>query len=294
MNDKEGLFSMTAALWPIIRLSDYPIILSFWTNNLDPVIFHLWGPLAVRWYGMAYLAGFLGGYLLLLRLSKRGEFAVPPDELSSFIVHVAIYGVFLGGRLGYVLFYAGDTFIHDPLFLFRVWDGGMASHGGILGVILVTLWTARKKKISFWNLIDGLALVAPIGLFFGRIANFINGELWGRPTDVPWAVIFPQAGDPVPTPRHPSQLYEAFGEGLLLFAALWLIRRTTRGQHEGAISAAFLLIYAAARIAGECFREPDSTVYFGWLTKGQLYSGFMVIGAIAIIASKRQWWRKAG
>lgn len=269
--------------------SFFPLFLSYWTNNLNPVIVHLWGPLAVRWYGMAYLAGFLGGYLILLRMSKRGEFAVPPDELSNFIVHIAIYGVFLGGRLGYVLFYAGNAFLHDPLFLLRVWDGGMASHGGILGVILVTLWTARKKKISFWNLIDGLALVAPIGLFFGRIANFINGELWGRPSDVPWAVIFPQAGDPVPTPRHPSQLYEAFGEGLVLFTALWLIRRTPWGKREGFLGAVFLVLYAVARITSEFFRTPDEgyALYLGWITKGQLYSGFMVIVAIVIIVSKR-------
>ncbi|MFA7257010.1 MAG: prolipoprotein diacylglyceryl transferase [Kiritimatiellales bacterium] len=269
-----------------------PIFLSYWTNNLNPVVFHLWGPLAVRWYGLAYLAGFLGGYLILLRMSKRKEFAVPPNELSNFIVHIAIYGVFLGGRLGYVILYGWNTFIYDPLFLFRVWEGGMASHGGILGVIAVVLWTAWKKKISFWNLTDGLALVAPIGLFFGRIANFINGELWGRPTDVPWAVIFPQAGDPDPTPRHPSQLYEAFGEGLILFTALWLIRRTAWGKREGVLSAAFLVLYAIARIVSEFFREPDSTVYFGWLTKGQLYSSFMIVAAIIIVISKKLYRKR--
>jgi len=284
---------MTSFL-PIFQYSTIPTFLAAWTHDLNPVLFHIWGPLAVRWYGLAYLLGFLGGYLLLLRMSKRGEFAVPPDELGNFIIHIAIYGVFLGGRLGYVIFYAWDVFIHDPLFLFRVWEGGMASHGGIIGVILVILWTAWKRKVSFWNLTDGLALVAPIGLFFGRIANFINGELWGRPTDVAWAVIFPQAEDLIPTPRHPSQLYEAFGEGLFLFTVLWLIRRTAWGKREGTLSAAFLLIYAAARIASECFREPDSTIYFGWLTKGQLYSGFMVAGAIVIIASKRLWLRNDG
>jgi phosphatidylglycerol:prolipoprotein diacylglycerol transferase len=271
---------------PIIQLSNYPIFFAFWVHNLDPVIFHLWGPLAVRWYGIAYLLGFLGGYLLLLRLSKRGEFAVPPQELSNFIVYIAIYGVFLGGRLGYVLFYAWDIFIHDPLFLFRVWEGGMSSHGGLIGVILVVLWTAWKKKIPFWNMTDCLALVTPIGLFFGRIANFINGELWGRPADVSWAVFFPQAGDPSPTPRHPSQLYEAFGEGLFLFIALWLLRRTAWGRRDGSLSAAFLVIYAIVRIASECFREPDSTIYFGWLTKGQLYSSFMILAAVIIL------WRK--
>ncbi len=261
-------------------------MMEYWVHNLDPVIFHIWGPLAVRWYGLAYLLGFLGGYLLLLRMSKRGEFAVPPQELGNFIVHLAIYGVFLGGRLGYVLLYAWDIFIQDPLFLFRVWEGGMASHGGILGVILVVLCTAWKKEYNFWNITDGLALVAPIGLFCGRIANFVNGELWGRPTDVAWAVIFPQAEDLIPTPRHPSQIYEALGEGLVLFIALWLIRRTTWGKRNGSLSAVFLILYAAARIASECFREPDSTIYFGWLTKGQLYSSFMILGAVIIL------WRK--
>ncbi len=263
-------------------------LLAFWTHNLDPVIFHIAGPLAIRWYGLAYLLGFLGAYLILRQLTNRNEFAVPAEELSGFMVNLAIFGVFLGGRLGYVFLYAWDTFIHDPLFAFRVWEGGMASHGGMIGVIAVLLWTARKYKCSFWNLTDGLALVAPIGLFFGRIANFINGELWGRPTQVAWAVIFPQAGDATPTPRHPSQLYEAFGEGLFLCAALWLIRRTPWGKREGALSACFLFIYAAARISVEFFREPDSTVYLGWLTKGQLYSGFMILAGVAILIGKKR------
>lgn len=270
-----------------------PYALSYWTHNLNPVIFPIAGPLAVRWYGMAYLLGFLGGWLILRHLSRRGEFAIPPDELSNFIVHIAVFGVFLGGRLGYVLFYAWDTFLNDPLFTFRVWEGGMASHGGMLGVMAVVFWTARKRKVSFWNLTDGLALAAPVGLFFGRLANFINGELWGRPTDVSWAVIFPQANDVVPVPRHPSQLYEAFGEGLLLFIALWLLRRTAWGKHEGVLSAAFLLLYAVARISTEFFREPDSTVYFGWLTKGQLYSSIMILAGIMILATRKERLCKA-
>ncbi len=264
----------------------FPHVLSFWTHRLNPVIFDLWGPLAIRWYGLAYLFGFLAGYFILKYLSNRGEFAVPPQDLSNFMVHIAIYGVFLGGRLGYVILYAWNEFLHDPLFFFRVWEGGMASHGGIIGVLLVLLWTARRRHISFGNLMDGLALVAPIGLFFGRIANFINGELWGRVTEVPWAVIFPTAGDRIPTPRHPSQLYEALGEGLFLFVVLWLIRYTTWGKREGVVSVVFLIFYAVVRISVEFFREPDSTIYFGWLTKGQLYSGFMIVGAIWIIIGK--------
>lgn len=280
---------MTLPVSPMIQLSNYPIVLSFWVHDLNPVIVHLWGPLAVRWYGMAYLLGFLCGWLVLRRMARRGEFAVPAEAVGSFIVHVAIYGVFIGGRVGYVLLYGFNEFLRDPLFLFRVWEGGMASHGGMLGVLLVLLWYARTKNVSFWNLSDGLALVAPIGLFFGRIANFINGELWGRPAEVPWAVIFPQAGDPVPIPRHPSQLYEALGEGLLLFVFLWLIRRTAWGKREGAVSCLFLILYAAARIPCEFFRTPDEgyALYFGWMTKGQMYSGVMVLGAIAIIAAKK-------
>jgi len=259
----------------------------YWTHNLNPVIFQIAGPLALRWYGLAYLLGFLVGYFILRRLSRRDEFAVPTEELSNFMVYLAIFGVFLGGRLGYVLLYDWNTFADDPLFIVRVWEGGMASHGGMLGVIALLLWTARKYKCSFWNLSDGLAFIAPFGLFFGRVANFINGELWGRPTQVAWAVIFPKAGDTVPTPRHPSQLYEALGEGLFLFLALWLIRRTAWGKREGTTSALFLLFYAVARITVEFFREPDSTVYFGWLTKGQLYSALMILGAIAFFGWKR-------
>lgn len=275
---------------PIFQHSNIPLPpLAYWTHDLDPVLFHIWGPMAVRWYGIAYLLGFLGAYLILKRLAKRGEFAIPEEELGNFIVHLAIFGVFLGGRLGYVLLYARDLFFQDPLFVFRVWEGGMASHGGILGVLAVLLYYSWKKKISFWNLTDCLALVAPIGLFFGRIANFINGELWGRPTQVAWAVIFPQAGDPVPTPRHPSQLYEAFGEGLLLFLILWAARKTIWGKREGTVSAIFLLIYAIARITSEFFRTPDEgyQLYLGWITKGQLFSSFMILGAIIILLRKK-------
>ncbi len=267
--------------------------MTHWVHNLDPVIFQIAGPLAVRWYGIAYLLGFLGGYILLLRASKRGEFQVPKKELSNFIVWLAIGGVFLGGRLGYVLFYSFETFIRDPLFALRIWEGGMASHGGMIGVLLVLLCYAHRHKHSFWNLADNLAAVAPVGLFFGRVANFINGELWGRPTSVPWAVIFPQAGDAVPTPRHPSQLYEAFGEGLVLFIVLQLIRRTKWGQRNGAVSAGFLILYAAARIGAECFREPDAgyALYLDWITKGQLYSAVMVLAAISIMVAKKLYRR---
>ena len=261
--------------------------MNHWTHNLDPVIFHIWGPVALRWYGLAYLLGFVFGWLILRHLSKRGQFAVPPAEIANFIVSIAIYGVFIGGRAGYVLFYAFGDFLRDPLFLFRVWEGGMASHGGMIGVIIVALWYAKKYRAPLLNITDGLAFAAPAGLFFGRIANFINGELWGRPTDVAWAVIFPQAGDTVPTPRHPSQIYEALGEGIILFILLALIRRTAWGKQNGSTSAAFLILYAIARIAAEFFREPDSTVYFGWLTKGQLYSAVMLLVAAGVLCHQK-------
>ena len=271
---------------PLLQHSSLSLFLSTWTHNLDPVIFHIWGPMAVRWYGIAYLLGFLGAYLILKWLSKRDEFAISPSDLSNFIVHIAIFGVFLGGRLGYVLLYDLQLFIEHPSIFLRVWEGGMASHGGIIGVLAVLLWTAKKQKVSLWNLTDGLVLVAPIGLFFGRLANFINGELWGRPTQVAWGVIFPAAG---PEPRHPSQLYEAFGEGLFLFVALWLLRLTPWGKREGSVSVLFLVIYAIARIASEFFRTPDEgyELYLGWMTKGQLYSAFMIIAAIGILAGKK-------
>lgn len=261
--------------------------MTHYIHNINPIVFELGGPLAVRWYGISYLIGFVAAILLLRHWSKKGDFQVPVAEVSNFVVLLAFFGVFIGGRLGYVLLYGFDSFLSDPLYAFKVWEGGMASHGGMIGVFGVLLWTARKHKCSFWNLADGMALVTPIGLLFGRIANFINGELWGRPTQVAWGVIFPQAGDAVPTARHPSQLYEAFGEGLLLLIILWLIRRTAWGRREGAASALFLIIYAAARITVEFFREPDSTVYLGWLTKGQLYSFLMFVVAAAVITGKK-------
>jgi phosphatidylglycerol:prolipoprotein diacylglycerol transferase len=268
-------------------------------HNINPIVLELPGPLAVRWYGLAYLLGFIFCILLLRRWAKQGSFEVPPQEVSNFVVLMAFFGVFLGGRLGYVLFYAFDSFIQDPLYVFRIWEGGMASHGGFIGVVLYLLWYARKHHHSFFNLADNMACTASLGLGFGRLANFINGELWGRATDVKWAVIFPQeaglqygeynrslienlmAADQL-TPRHPSQLYQAFCEGFLVFGIMLLLRKTPWGKRPGALSAAYLVLYALARIGMEFFREPDSTVYFGWLTKGQLYSMLMIAGALII------------
>lgn len=273
--------------------------MTHYIHNINPILLQLGGPLAIRWYGLSYLLGFVASILLLRHWSKRGEFEVPEKEVSNFILMLAFFGVFLGGRLGYVLFYSLDTFLQDPLYVLRVWEGGMASHGGFIGVILFILWYARKNKHSFWNLTDNMAVTTSLGIAFGRLANFINGELWGRATDVKWAVTFPQElglhyGQYTPAqiqqlvadgqllPRHPSQLYQAAGEGFLVFALMMLLRRTAWGKRAGALSASYLVLYAIARIAMEFFREPDSTIYLGWLTKGQLYSALMIIGALII------------
>lgn len=274
----------------------------YYVHHFDPVLLHVAGPLAIRWYGLAYLFGFIAGWKLLIGFSRNGTFALPENEVGNFIMSIGIFGVLLGGRLGYALFYNLHETLADPLSLVQLWKGGMASHGGIIGVSCVLIWYARKHRVHLWNLADNLACVAPLGLMFGRLANFINGELWGRITTVSWAVIFPtEAGIPAGQrmeteqlramldagtlhPRHPSQLYEAAGEGLLLFVALMLIRRTPLGRRPGVLSAAFLTIYAAARIAGEFFREPDSTIYFGWMTKGQLFSLGMFIAAAIVFA----------
>jgi phosphatidylglycerol:prolipoprotein diacylglycerol transferase len=273
--------------------------MTHYIHNINPIVFEIGGPLAVRWYGLSYLLGFIAAILLLRRWSKKGEFEVPVEEASNFVVMLAFFGVFLGGRLGYVLLYGFDSFLNDPRYVFKVWEGGMASHGGLVGVILFMLWYAKKHKHSFWNLADNMACTASLGFAFGRLANFVNGELWGRATNVKWGVIFPQelglnfgqydlpmiaqrveAGELLP--RHPSQLYQAFAEGFLVFGIMMLLRRTAWGKRPGVLSASYLTLYALARIGMEFFREPDSTIYFGWLTKGQLYSALMILGAAVI------------
>ncbi len=277
--------------------------MTHYIHNINPVVFELGGPLAVRWYGLSYLLGFVAAILLLRNWAKKDEFEVPVAEVSNFVITLAFFGVFLGGRIGYVLLYGFDSFLSNPLYLFKIWEGGMASHGGLLGAIGFMLWYAKKHQHSFWNLADHMACTAALGFAFGRLANFINGELWGRVTAVKWGVIFPQeiglaygqydrpmieklveAGTLMP--RHPSQFYQAFAEGFLVFGIMLLLRRTAWGKRPGALGASFLLLYALARIGMEFFREPDSTLYFDWLTKGQLYSILMVIAAVLI------GWRK--
>jgi phosphatidylglycerol---prolipoprotein diacylglyceryl transferase len=280
-------------------------------HHINPIILPLFGPLAIRWYGLAYLLGFIGCILLLKHWAKKGEFEVAPKEVSNFVVSLALFGVFIGGRLGYVLFYGLDPFLSDPIYLIQVWKGGMASHGGFIGVLLFMLWYARKYQHSFWNLADNMACTASLGFAFGRLANFINGELWGRLTHSSWGVIFPlekgleygsytqEQIQPLIAsgelqPRHPSQLYQAAAEGFLVFGLMLLLRRTPWAKREGFLSASYFILYALARIAMEFFREPDAeqALFFGWLTKGQLLSLFMILGA-AIVLWKKQCFSRA-
>jgi phosphatidylglycerol---prolipoprotein diacylglyceryl transferase len=228
--------------------------------QFDPIALKL-GPLAVRWYGLMYLAGFVSGLLLgRMRARRRPDLGWTERQVDDLLFFVVL-GVVLGGRLGYVLFYKLGDYIDQPLHVFAVWEGGMSFHGGFLGVLVAMTWYAWKQKRRWLALTDFIApLVAP-GLGFGRLGNFINAELWGRPADVPWAVIFPNVDD---LPRHPSQLYEFACEGVILFVLLWLF--SARPRPMGAVSALFLIGYGAMRFAVEYTREPDS--FLGLLAAG--------------------------
>lgn len=247
--------------------------------NIDPVAFHI-GPLPVFWYGLMYLFGFFAGWALIslrIRYSPRG---FTQDQVSDIIFYAAI-GVILGGRLGYILFYDTQVIWTNPLLIFQTWKGGMSFHGGVLGVML-SLWIcARKMHKPFFALTDLITPVIPVGLGAGRIGNFINGELWGRTTDVPWAMIFPNGG---PYPRHPSQLYEFLLEGVVLFLILWIFSRKPRPL--GAVSGLFALCYGIFRCFVEFFREPDAPigyVAFGWVTEGQLLSIPLILFGISLL-----------
>ncbi len=322
--------------------------LATYFHNLNPVIFDIPGtPLAVRWYGLAYVAGFILGYLVLQQLAKKKLYCVEPDKLGDFITWVCILGVLLGGRLGEFFFYwlpeKGLTGLaEDPFWVVRVWEGGMASHGGIIGVLLVAMWYAHKNKLSIAAVTDGLAIVCTIGLFFGRVANFINGELYGRACEATHTLAckFPQelfelpvekqiqarvaidhalgtpienvvargadgqyiesyadailrlcrenpavcdAISPFLTPRYPSQLFEAVGEGLIIFIILMTVRLTCKNAPAGLFCALFCFLYATARITSECYKEPDANVWYG-ITQGQFLSfGVVALGIIFLI-----------
>jgi phosphatidylglycerol:prolipoprotein diacylglycerol transferase len=237
--------------------------------DFDPVALRL-GPLQIHWYALAYLAGFVGGWYYLKWLLKLKALPITAQALDDFLTW-AIAGVLLGGRLGYVLFYQFDYYLQHPLQVLYLWQGGMSFHGGLVGVIAAILLFCRARKIDPFAFGDLISAAGPIGLFLGRITNFINGELYGRVTDASWAVVFPRAGDNLP--RHPSQLYEAGLEGLLLFTLLWwLAVRTNALKSPGRIAGVFLCGYALSRFVVEFFREPDAQLGFIYAgaTMGQL------------------------
>ncbi|MEO6875549.1 MAG: prolipoprotein diacylglyceryl transferase [Opitutaceae bacterium] len=256
--------------------------LAYWTHNLSPFLIRFTDSFGIRWYGLSYLLGFVFAGWLLIRYAHKGRSLLPADKVTDFMVAIVI-GTMLGGRIGSFLLYHPEQLLHDPLSFFRVWEGGMASHGGFIGVTLAVAWFARSSKIRFLHLADLIASVTPAGLMFGRIANFINGELWGKPSTVPWAVIFPASPQPL-VPRHPSQLYEAMLEGALLLAFVqWRFWRGTEvRQHPGRLAGEFLLAYAVARAIGEIFREPDASLILG-LSRGTFYSIFLVAGGFVLI-----------
>ena len=241
-------------------------------SHPDPVALSL-GPLHVRWYGLMYLVGFLAGWFLARRRAASAGSTWTATAVDDLIFYCAL-GVIIGGRLGWMLFYGTERIFAEPLSMFRIWEGGMSFHGGLLGTTVALLWFSKRHGIPIYTIADLAASVTPIGLGFGRLGNFINGELYGRPTDVEWCMVFPAGG---PACRHPSQLYEASLEGVLLFTVLWLIGR--RPTPPGTICWSFLTGYGICRIVVELFREPDAHIglIFGSLSMGQMLSLPMII-----------------
>ena len=253
--------------------------------GLDPVLLEI-GPIKLRWYSLAYLAGILIGWWYLLKLIDRPG-APMARRHADDLVFYATLGVILGGRLGYVLFYRPEVYLADPVQILRIWDGGMSFHGGVIGTSLGILWLARKHKLDWLRVHDYVACCVPFGLFFGRLANFVNAELWGRPTDVPWAIVFPNGGG---VPRHPSQLYEAGLEGLLLFAILWFLFWKTEARYQpGKLVGTFLLGYGLSRFLVELVRQPDVGLeHLPWgLTMGQTLTVPMILGGAWLIATAK-------
>ncbi|MBB3225439.1 phosphatidylglycerol:prolipoprotein diacylglycerol transferase [Luteibacter sp. Sphag1AF] len=258
-----------------------PFVVSF-----DPVAFSL-GPVQVHWYGLMYLMGFLGAWGLGEYRRRKGRLAVSADAFSDLCFY-AMMGVVLGGRVGYMLFYTSINWIWtDPAALFRIWDGGMSFHGGLVGVLVAGLWWSRRHRVHFMDAVDFVAPVVPIGLGLGRLGNFINGELWGKPTDLAIGMIFPHAPDAMP--RHPSQLYEFALEGVVMFTVLWLY--SAKPRHRYAVSGLFALLYGSFRFLVEFVRLPDAQLgylAFGWVTMGQILSlPLIIVGILLLWLSRR-------
>lgn len=269
----------------------FALLAAHWVHDWDPVLFHFTDTIGIRYYGLAYLAGFAAAWWALRFYGKRGLTRLDADQAGDLMTALII-GVLVGGRLGYFAFYQPAEVLRDPLVLLRIMDGGMASHGGFIGVTVALWWCGRRFRMSVLHLADLVVSVAPAGIFFGRIANFINGELWGRPSNVPWAVIFPESRPGVPVeliePRHPSQIYAAVLEGLALVVLMqWLLWKTPWLQRApGRLTGVFLLGYSAMRTLSETFREPDAGLILG-LTRGTFYSLFLVLAGLAFIAFSR-------
>ena len=255
--------------------------------QFDPVLVQI-GPLAIRWYALAYITALVVGWRLVRRLAQRSPVVASPEQVDDFLTWATL-GVVIGGRVGYVLFYQPERFLAEPLQIFAVWTGGMSFHGGMLGVTTAIVLYCRRHAIPILGFADRIAIVSPMGLGLGRLANFINGELWGRPAPdwLPWAMIFPTGG---PIPRHPSQLYQALMEGAILFAIMLLLgRQQALRARFGFLTGAFLSGYALARIVGELFRQPDAFLgfLFAGATMGQLLSLPMLAAGIWLMARSR-------
>lgn len=253
---------------------------------IDPVAVSI-GAVKIHWYGIMYLIGFAAVYLLGQYRAKQAWSPIKPEAIEDLVTWGAM-GVILGGRIGYILFYNFGAFLENPLILFKIWQGGMSFHGGMLGVFTAMAWFAKKQNCTLWQLTDLIAPIAPIGLGAGRLGNFINSELWGRPTDVPWAMIFPNGGD---VARHPSQLYEAFLEGFVLFVIVWIY--TQKPRPTMAATGLAVMCYGCFRFFVEFYRLPDAHLGYlalDWVTMGQILSTPMIlIGAgLMVFAYKRE------
>lgn len=262
----------------------YPVALTY--PAIDPVAFRL-GPVAVHWYGLAYLAAFVFSALTARALARRWSLGLTDDDLMTVVLG-AVIGVVAGGRLGYVLVYGEGRYLRSPLEILAIWDGGMSFHGGLVGILVAGFVVARILKMPMLTLWDLGSVGAPSGFLFGRMANFINGELWGRVSDAPWAMVFPGAGT---LPRHPSQLYEAVLEGLVLVVVMFVLSRRTPPRPRGELVGWMIALYGCFRIAVEFFREPDVQLGFlagGWLTMGMLLSVPMVLAGAGLVVWARR------
>jgi len=245
--------------------------------HIDPVIVKI-GPFSLRWYGLMYILGFVSSYVLVLYQVKRKALKIERSQIDD-LLFALILGLIIGARLGYVLFYNIGFYIQNPLEIFQVWHGGMSFHGGLIGAFIAGFIVVKRQGFDFFKIADLMIPTCPVGIGLGRIGNFINGELFGKPSTLPWAMVFPQGGQ---IPRHPSQLYEAFFEGLLLFVILWLYK--DRKKRDGDVFALFLMLYGLFRIFCEFFRAPDLQVGYimGILTMGQLLSFLMILTGVFV------------